>query len=314
MALAVITGIVFFWAAYIRKSDDITGAAAACPLAIVLSLLLARLIHWYFRSDSYESLKAAMTDFTSTGYALIGAFAGCLLTAGILRLLKKSRNLPLMLDCMSIGGCASIAIGRLGCFFTSENRGEILPDGTQLPWAYPVRNTASGLLEYRFATFLFQAVIAGCIFIVLIILFWTGIRKKRYQNGDITLLFLLFYCASQIVMDSTRYDSLRLRSNGFISIVQILCALSLTLVFAVFSIRLRKRAVGKIWHFAIWLTLILGISGAGYTEYYVQRHGNQARFAYAVMSGCLGMIVMLGVILWRIGLPAKKRKGLYAKG
>lgn len=313
MALAVVTGIVFFWAAYIQKSDDITGAATVCPLAIFLSLLLARLVHWYFRADSYVSLKAAMTDFTSAGYALIGAFAGCLMTAGILRLLKIVRNFPLTLDCMSIGGCASIAIGRLSCFFTSENRGEILPDGTQLPWAYPVMNTASGLLEYRFATFLFQAVIAGCIFIVLLILFWTGIHNKRYQNGDIALLFLLFYCASQIVMDSTRYDSLRLRSNGFISVVQILCALTLVLVIVIFSIRLRKKTGGKIWHFAIWLTFVLGMSGAGYMEYYVQRHGNQARFAYAVMSGCLGMIVILGVILWHKGIQTKKRKGLYAK-
>lgn len=313
MALAVVTGTVFFWAAYIRKSDDITGAAAACPLAIVLSLLLARLVYWYFRTDSYESLNTAMTDFTSTGYALTGAFAGCLLTAGILRLLKKTRNFPLMLDCMSIGGCAAIAIGRLSCFFTSDSRGEILPNGTQLPLAYPVINTTSGLPEYRFATFLFQAGIAGCIFLVLLILFWTGIRKQRYQNGDIALLFLLFYCASQIVLDSTRYDSLRLRSNGFISIVQILCALTLALVIVIFSIRLRKRTGGRIWHFAIWLTLVLGMSGAGYMEYYVQRHGNQALFAYAVMGGCLGMIVMLGVILWRKGILAQKRKGLYAK-
>lgn len=313
MALAVVTGTVFFWAAYLRKSDDIAGAAAACPLAIILSALLARLIYWYFRADSYESLKAAMTDFTSTGYALTGAFAGCLLTAGILRLLKKTRNLPLMLDCMSIGGCAAIAIGRLSCLFTSENRGEVLPYGTKLPWAYPVMNTTSGLLEYRFATFLFQAVVAGCIFLVLLILFWSGAHQQRYQNGDITLLFLLFYCAPQIVLDSTRYDSLRLRSNGFISIVQILCALTLALVIAVFSIRLRKKTGGRIWHVVILLTLVLGMSGAGYMEYYVQRHGNQARTAYTVMSVCLGMIVVLGVILWRKGIPAKKRKGLYVR-
>ena len=272
----------------------------ACPLAIVLSLVLGRLIHWYFRADSYESLFAAMTDFSGTGFALTGAFAGCLLTAGILRLLQVVKDLPFLLDCMSIGGCAAIAIGRLGCFFTSEDRGEILSGVTQLPWVFPVVNATSGLLEYRFATFLFQAIAAGCIFVVLFVVFGVGIHQKKHRDGDIALLFLLFYCAAQVLLDSTRYDSLRLRSNGFISIVQILCALTLVLVISIFSIRLQKRAGWKMGYLAIWLTLALGLGGAGYMEYYVQRHGNQARFAYLVMSGCLGLVVALGVLLWRL--------------
>lgn len=292
MALAVLTGIVFFLAAFFRGSDKITGAMAACPLAMVLSLLLARLFYWYFRADSYESLMAAMTDFSGTGYALVGAFAGCLLAAGILRLLRAVGNLPSVLDCMSIGGCVAIAIGRLSCFFTSEDRGEILPGLTGLPWVSPVVNAASGLLEYRFATFFFQAVAAGCIFVVLLFLFW-----KKHQDGDVTLIFLLLYCASQIVLDSTRYDSLRLRSNGFISAVQVLCAFALILVIGVFTHRLRKKTGWKIWHLAIWLITALGLSGAGYMEYYVQRHGDRARFSYLAMSGCLGMVVILGVIL-----------------
>ena len=292
MALAVLTGIVLFLAAYLRGSDKLTGAIAVCPLAILLSLVLARLIHWYFRADSYESMKAAVTDFSGTGYALIGAFAGCMFAASVIWLLKAVRNLPFLLDCMSIGGCASIAVGRLSNFFTSEDRGEILQGVTDLPWVSPVVNTASGLLEYRFATFFFQAIIVGCIFIILLILYW-----KKHRDGDISLLFLLFYCASQIVLDSTRYDSLRLRSNGFISIVQILCALALILVVAVFWLRLQKNTGWKLRYFGIWILLLLGLTGAGYMEYYVQRHGDQAGFAYLVMSGCLGAIVILGVVL-----------------
>ena len=292
MVLAVLTGIVLFLAACLRGSDKRTGAIAVCPLAILLSLVLARLIHWYFRADSYESLQAAMTEFSGTGYALMGAFAGCLLAAGVMRLLKAVRNLPALLDCMSVGGCAAIALGRLSSFFTSEDRGEILQGVTDLPWVSPIVNTASGLLEYRFATFLFQAVIAGCIFVILFVLYW-----KKHRDGDIALLFLLFYCASQIVLDSTRYDSLRLRSNGFISIVQILCAFALILVAAVFSSRLLKNTGWKLGYLGIWILLLLGLTGAGYMEYYVQRHGDQACFAYLGMSGCLGVVVLLGVFL-----------------
>lgn len=294
LALAVLTGLLFFLAVWLRSAEPMTGAILACPLAIFLSLLLGRLMHWYFRADSYDSLKAAMTAFSGTGYALIGAFAGCLLTAALLRLLRAVRNLPLLLDCMSIGGCSAIAVGRLSCFFTSEDRGEILSGVTGLPWVAPVVNETSGLLEYRFATFFFQAVIAGYIFLALFVLF-----RKKHRDGDITLLFLLMYCASQVVLDSTRYDSLRLRSNGFISVVQILCAVTLVLIVGIFTTRLHKKTDRMLWQLPVWGITVLDLSGAGYMEYYVQRHGDQAGYAYLVMSGCLVVVVLLGVILWR---------------
>lgn len=290
LALAVLTGILFYLACWLRRSEPLTGAILACPLAIVLSLLLGRLVCWYFRPDSFGTL----TVFSGTGYALTGAFAGCLLTAVFLRLLRAVENLPLLLDCMSVGGCGAIALGRLSCLFTAEDRGEILTGPEGLPWVWPVVNVTSGALEYRFATFFFQAVMAGCIFAVLFVLFW-----KKHRDGDMALLFLLLYCPSQIVLDSTRYDSLRLRSNGFISAVQILCAVTLVVVMGIFAIRMHKKTGRMLWQLPIWGIIALGISGAGYMEYYVQRHGDQARFAYSIMSGCLAAVVILGVMLWR---------------
>lgn len=301
LALGVLTGLVLFLASWLRRSEPVTGALQACPLAIVLSLVLGRLAHWYFRPDSYESLMAAMATFSGTGYALMGAFVGCLLTAGLLRLLGAVGNLPLLLDCMSIGGCAAIAIGRLSCFFTSEDRGEILTGVTGLPWVYPVINETSGAAEYRFAVFFFQAILAGCILAVLFFLY-----RKRHRDGDVTLVFLLLYCASQIVLDSTRYDALRLRSNGFISAVQILCAVTLVLVIGILAFRVNKRT----WQIPIWAITALGLTGAGYMEYYVQRHGDRAGFAYPVMSVCLGAVVLLGLFLWK---RTNRPKGRFAK-
>ena len=45
------------------------------PLAIALSLLLGRLVHWYCRTSSYDSFEAAMKPFSPGGYALLGIFA-----------------------------------------------------------------------------------------------------------------------------------------------------------------------------------------------------------------------------------------------
>jgi len=317
MALAIFTGVILFWAAFIRNSDNIAGGAVLCPAAIAVSFVLARLIHWYFRADSYDGFLAAMTDFSGTGYALSGAFLGCLLSALVLRILGILRDFPAALDSLSVGGCAAIAVGRLGCFFTADNRGDILSGVTNLPLAYPVVNPTSGAVEYRFATFLFQAVVAALIFAMLLMLLLRSPDKRRFRDGDIALLFLLMYSASQMVLDSTRYDALRLRSNGFISVVQVLGLVAVLAVLMILSVRLCRNGGKKGILIPVWLGAAGLIGTAAYMEYHVQRHGDQALFAYSVMSCCLAMTVLLGVLLWRMSLsshkPKKQYKGKFSK-
>ena len=305
LTLAAATAICLFLAAYLGKSGNGVGAALMIPLALIGSLALGRLVHWYSRTDSYASLEAAMTELSSGGYALIGVFAGCFLAALLLRTLCIVHDLPELLDCLSLGGAAGIAVGRLACFFNASDRGQILASVQSLPWAYPVTNAVSGAIEYRLATFVLQAMAAGTIFVILLLVFLVGHGTKKLKNGNICLLFLLLYGASQAVLDSTRYDSLFLRSNGFVSMVQILSAAAIVLVAAVFSVRMVKARKLRLWQFPLW-TLMLGCLGcAGYMEYYVQRHGDQAAFAYSVMSAALLAVVALVLITWALG---KKRR------
>lgn len=296
LTLAVATAICFFLAFYLGKSGNGVGGAIMVPLAMVASLAMARMVHWYARTDSYESLAAAMTDFTSGGYALTGVFAGCLLAAVLLRLLFIVRNLPELLDCVCLGGSAGIAVGRLACFFTASDRGQIIASMKGLPWVYPVTNAVSGAIEYRLATFVLQAMAAGAIFGILALVFLIGHGRKKLRDGDVTLLFLLLYGAAQAVLDSTRYDSLFLRSNGFVSIVQILSAAAIVLSAVVFSLRMVKSRGLRFWQFFLWIGMLAGLGGAGYMEYYVQRHGDQAAFAYSIMSAALLLVVVLVLI------------------
>lgn len=312
LAGAVCTGLLLFYGAYFREGRALTAAFLAGPIAIVLSVIFARLIHWYFLPDSYNGLWDAMTHLSGTGYALSGAFLGCLVTA--LSLVGLERNLPLMLDCMSVGGCAAIAIGRLGSFFTAQDRGEILTKATSLPWAYPVANEITGLPEYRFATFFFQAVIAGGIAVALVLLFWKGRERGKCRSGDVTLLFLLGYCASQIVLDSTRYDALRLRINGFISAVQVFCAVTMAAVMGILIFRTWKQTGKKLPCVLGGLTTLFGFAGAGYLEYHVQRHGDQALGSYLAMGLCTALIAAMGVMLWHQTAKASERKPRAPRG
>lgn len=295
LTLSVAVAIFLFLSFYLWREGNGVAAAAVIPLAIVLSLVFSRFMHWYCRADSYASFASAMTNYGAGGYALMGAFAGCALAAAVVRIVGITRNLPHLLDCMSLAGCGGIAVGRLACFFNTQDRGQIVASMQELPWVYPVTNSVSGALEYRLATFVIQAMVTGAIFLLLLI--FVLATRKKHRDGDTTLVFLLLYSASQVVLDSTRYDSLFFRSNGFVSIVQVLSAMGLGLACILFSIRLVKRNGFRNWYIALW-AVFAGLMGlGGYMEYYVQRHGDQPVFAYTWMTTALVgiVIVVMGI-------------------
>jgi prolipoprotein diacylglyceryltransferase len=309
LALAALVAVCWFLGLYLSRSGNYLGGFLAVPFAFVLSLVLSRLVHWYCRSDSYASFEAAMTDFTVGGYALVGVFAGCLLTACLLRLLQAVKNLPQMLDCMSLAGAAGIAVGRLASLFNSSDRGDIIEGITELPLVFPVSNSVTGALEYRLATFMLQALVTGGIFALLLI-FWMAMKRKG-KDGDTCLMFLLLYGAAQAVFDSTRYDSLYLRSNGFVSMVQIVGAVALVFAFVMFAVRMCRARGFRFWYLALWISTLGLLGGAGYMEYYVQRHGDKALMSYTVMTGCLIGVILIGIatyVLAVVGEAVKTKK------
>ena len=296
MGLAVIAAVCAFAAHYCHKSGNWFGAGMMIPGAVAGSVVISRLIHWYCRTDSYESLTAAITDYSWGGYALMGVFTACILWACLLRCLRIVKNLPEMLDSMALGGGLGIAVGRLASFYNTSDRGFLMEEAVGLPLAFPVTNPVSGLVENRLATFMLQSITTGGIVAVLLV--WClicGLRKKRIKDGDICLLFLGCYGASQILFDSTRYDSLFMRSNGFVSIVQILGLIALVLALALFSWRLVKNRGMKGWYVALWVPAVSALGLVGYMEYHVQRHGDQAFFAYNFMS--LGLAIAVALMI-----------------
>ena len=305
LALGALVAICFFLALYPLRGKNLTSAFIAVAMSSVASLILSRFIHWYCRTGAYTSLASAMLDWSSGSFALVGVFIGCFLTATVLRILCIHRNLPQMLDCMSIAGAAGIALGRLACFFTNADRGQIIESVQNLPWVYPITNAVSGALEYRLATFLIQAIIAAILFLALTV-FYLATHRRHLKDGDVTLIFLLCYCGTQILLDSTRYDSIYFRSNGFVSVVQVLSAVALAFVIVWFSVRMVRSKGFKIWYLALWFAILARLGGAGYMEYYVQRHGNEAAMAYTLMGICLTSIICLTLIIRAIAVHGER--------
>ena len=135
---------------------------------------------------------------------------------------------------------------------------------------------------------------------MLAALFFWQRKEHRRKDGDLCLLFCLYYGGTQAVLDSTRYDSLYFRSNGFVSVVQIFGLLAVVGVLLVFSLRYKKADGWKTGLLVFWLACLALLAGAGYMEYYVQRHSGEAAFSYSVMSLCMALVLLLGTILWAV--------------
>lgn len=286
LLVAVCMAIFLFLSLYVGRGGKLTAAFSVVPLAVFLSFFCARFIHWYCFTESYSSFSAAMGDFSQGGFALVGAFVGCALAVGILSLLKIVPDPVRMLDCMCLAGGAGITVGRLTSFFNTADRGWIMESIRSLPWASPVINVVSKATEYRFATFVLQSMATGLLTLALAGLYlWR--REKKWKDGEVSLIFLLCYCAAQIMLDSTRYDSMYFRSNGFVSVVQVLGAVALVSIGVLFSVRLVKKQGFHSRYILHWTVMVALLGCMGYMEYYVQRHGNQAELSYSIMSACL---------------------------
>lgn len=304
LALASAAGVCFFLACCSHKEIPMPWAAAVALLAVFLGLVCSRLVFWYCRGDSFQNWQQALTTPAAGSLALAGAFLGCVLAA--LALGRFAGGTRKLLDCMAVAGSCAICLGRLGNFFTAADRGQILADMTFLPWTYPVINATSGEPEYRLATFLFQSVVAGILFVTLLLLMFSPRTGKRLSDGKLTVLFCMVYGASQVILDSTRYDSLYLRSNGFVSMVQILAAVALAVGIVLSALGAVKRQGLKKWMVPAWVAIAALFGLVGYMEYYVQRHGRLAFFSYFVMEHCLVGILVLGITLWRLSLRPQK--------
>lgn len=294
--LAAGAAVFAFLSLYLKRGGNPFAAAVYIPAAVGLSLILARISHWYFRPDAYKTPEAAWNLLMPGEFALIGVFAGCFLASVLLRITRMIRNLPELLDCACLAGGLGIAVGRLASWFNASDRGMIVPESLRFPWVDMVINPVTGVTEYRLATFLLQAMIVGLLFLILLIWYLAGEKSQNRRDGDTALVFLLCYGASQVLLDSTRYDSLHFRSNGFVSVVQVSSAIVMVLVVILFAAGLVSTCGWRRKYLILW-TVQAGCFGlAGYMEYHVQRHGSQAVFAYSIMGAALTGIVILTLL------------------
>lgn len=219
----------------------------------VCAVLCARAYFVIFAPFEYQSVWD-MINFRDGGLAIYGAIIGAF-TFGILFCrLRKVPILP-MFDLAAMGFLIGQCVGRWGNFFNQEAFGT----NTSLPWGmysestnaflFSVQNTLAeqgvivdpGLPVHP--TFLYESLwcLLGFVLLALYI-------KRRRFNGEIMLMYVMWYGMGRFVIEALRTDSLMtdffgLRTSQLVAAVSVLAAAALWLYCRIKGIKREPIAV-----------------------------------------------------------------------
>lgn len=312
--LAVAVCFNFAYGLYVANGGKKSAMWAMLPISIVLGAVFSRLIHWYCHAEQYSGLLGALTEFGAGDYCLPGAFLGVVVAVLVVKALRLTDSAGKMFDAIAPAATLGVAVLRMSALFNTSCRGKIQinnPKLQMLPLASPV-TTANGAVEYRLATFCIEFIVMLVLFVIVMHYFnkrrsWP-MKGDTPVHGNVALLYLAFYGATQVILDSTRYDSSFLPINGFISLVMILGAVSLAGVMIYYTV-MSLRANGFMVKQAVMWVLFLGAAGgAGYMEYLVQRYGNMYLPVYSGMAALLLLMSVLVVIMYHTVCLSKEEK------
>jgi phosphatidylglycerol---prolipoprotein diacylglyceryl transferase len=248
MAIAIIVGAqIASWEIQRRgqKSDDFWDMLL---WVLIPAFIGARLYYVFIQSPRtpegigrYLANPIEILQIWSGGIHIFGAF----IMGGIaLWLFTRIRHLPLLiyLDAIALGLPLAQAIGRWGNFINQELYGP----PTTLPWGLridldhripPYNNWAVYPESVRFhPLFLYESIwnLVG-----FGLLFWISRRfNHQLQDGDIALLYLIWYPLGRFFIEFLRTDSWFFPSTPF-NIVHILCAIAI--IGSAIALYLRRR-------------------------------------------------------------------------
>lgn len=282
IVIALALGLVLL--TWEQKKHGLRGDTAEifALLALPLGLVCARLFYCVCRLDFYSEVGLAeMVRLWNGGYAMWGAALGAVIAAILTAKITK-QSAARLLDALSAPAALVIALGRLAEMTNGEGKGLEIVNPIFQRFPFGLYNADYEM--WFWAICVFEAVAALVILAVLLV-------KKTARDGDKAKLFLILYCASQILLESLRTDNFLHWTRVFIRVSQLTAVLVLAgLMFA--ALRRWKKAANEarmprkqvILHWVIFLVCV-GVSI--WMQFAVQKSAYiPAWVCYTVMAVC----------------------------
>ena len=303
--LGVLLSFLLTAVLYRKRTGSITAVLAFYPMAFILSVLFCRFLHWYSAGQLYKSLFQALFNLKIGTYSGAGIVIGTCLAGWITAKLGFCKSRGKLMDCFAPGFLLLFLFIRLSAWGTGRCQGGKNITAKLLHF-FPVcvkGTDAAGSTYWRFATFAFEAVLLLIAFLFVLKFYaeegTRHMKKPARRFGNVWKWALTLFSAMDIVLDSTRIDSLHFtfrkiltlnRFSSFVSIGQVIPAVVLLCVF-VYYLKNSVKARGFRGDHALALAaFVLGLVLIGYFgEYKWQRLGKY--WSYLSMAAGSGLIV-----------------------
>lgn len=187
-------------------------------VGLVTAIIGARLYYVAFEWERYSKDLSKIFSINEGGLAIYGGLIGALI--GGLVVAKISRmNIPALLDLAVLGFLIGQGIGRWGNFTNQEAFGT----PTDLPWGMISQNTGGVTVH---PCFLYESL--WCLLGFVVLHFFSKYLRK--YDGQVFLMYLVWYGAERMVVEGLRTDSLmtpilNLRVSQVLSAVLVLIGL-----------------------------------------------------------------------------------------
>lgn len=189
--------------------------------SIICAVIGARTYYILFEWEYYGQHLNEIIAVWHGGLAIHGGIIGGMIAVAIC---TKKYHLRIwqLFDIIAPYLILGQSIGRWGNFFNQEAYGyEVSPE--QIPWAMFIDGA------YRHPTFLYESIWDIIGFVLLIL----ASRKPKLKEGDIALLYFVYYSLGRFIIEQFRTDSLmlgNLRIAQVISLIMILAAVIIAIV------------------------------------------------------------------------------------
>lgn len=184
---------------------------------VVPAIICARIYYVVFQWDEYKDNFWSVFMIWKGGLAIYGGIIGAVLGAIVFSKVKKV-SLTATLDVGGLGLLIGQAVGRWGNFTNREAMSDALSASSNVPWKMGLTNQYGTF--YYHPCFLYES-----LWNALGLLILHFVSKKRKYDGQIFLMYIVWYGLGRVWIEGLRSDSLMIPGTNLrvSQLVALLC-------------------------------------------------------------------------------------------